>query len=90
MELLLKLKIDNLYKAKDFIDKKSGEVTKGKWKIQTFDEIETKEGIQMKLFDISIPEKLAVAFKNKKNEDVTIAVGTFVNNGRVGYYGLDV
>jgi len=89
MELQLKLKIDNLYLAKDFKDAKSGEVTKGKWKIQTFDEIETAQGKQMKLIDISIPEKLAVTFKDKINQEVTIPVGTFVSNGRIGYYGLD-
>lgn len=90
MQLLLKLKIDNLYKSKDFTDMKSGEVTKGKWKIQTFDEFDTAEGKQMKLVDISIPEKLALTFKDKVNQSVTIPVRTYVSNGRVGYYGLDV
>ena len=90
MELLLKLNIANLYLAKDFKDTNSGEVTKGKWKIQTFDEIETAQGKQMKLIDISIPDKLAVTFKDKIKQDVVLKVGTYVSNGRVGYYGLEV
>jgi hypothetical protein len=89
MELLAKLKIDNLYKAKDFKDKKTGEVTEGKWKIQTFEKVETEEGEQMKLLDISIPETVAKTLKDKVGQTVTIPIGTFIYNGRVGYYGLE-
>lgn len=88
MELLAKVKIENLFKAKDFIDKKSGETTTGKWKIQTFDNIETDEGMQMKLMDISIPDELAEKFKDKIGQVVNISVGTYINNNRVGFYGL--
>ena len=90
MKLTLEIKIENLYKAKDFKDEQSGEVTKGKWKIQTFDSIETAEGKQMKLFDVSIPEGTARLLKEKIGTVVKIPVGTYVSNGRVGYYGLDV
>ena len=88
MELLLKLKVENLFKAKDFTDKKSGELTKGKWKIQTFDNIETEQGTQMKLIDISIPEETYQKIKDKKGQEVTLSVGTYVSNNRVGFYGL--
>jgi len=88
MELLAKVKIENLFKAKNFIDKKSGETTTGKWKIQTFDNIDTEQGMQMKLVDISIPDEQAEKLKNKIGETVSIPVGTFINNNRVGYYGL--
>ncbi len=89
MELLLKVKIENLFKAKDFTDKKSGELTKGKWKIQTFDNIETDQGTQMKLIDISIPESIYQRVKDKKNQEVTLSVGTYISNNRVGFYGLE-
>lgn len=89
MELVAKVKIENLFKAKDFLDKKSGETTTGKWKIQTFENIETEEGSQIKLVDISIPDNLALTLKNKVGEIVSIPVGTFINNNRVGYYGLN-
>ena len=88
MELIVKVKIENLFKAKDFIDKKSGETTTGKWKIQTFDNIETEQGMQMKLVDISVPDELGEKLKNKIGETVSLPVGTFINNNRVGYYGL--
>jgi len=88
MELLAKVKIENLFKAKDFIDKKSGETTTGKWKIQTFDNIESEDGMQMKLVDISVPDEVAERLKNKIGETVSIPVGTFINNNRIGFYGL--
>jgi len=88
MELLAKVKIENLFKAKDFIDKKSGETTTGKWKIQTFNNIKTEDGMQMKLVDISVPDDFAESIKDKVGQTVTIPVGTFVNNGKVGFYGL--
>ena len=88
MQLVANVKIENMFKAKDFTDKKSGEVKIGKWKIQTFDNIETKQGTQMKLVDISIPDELAEKLKNKVGETVSIPVGTFINNNRVGLYGL--
>jgi len=88
MQLLLKLKVENVFKAKDFKDKKSGEITPGKWKIQTFDNIETDQGTQMKLVDISITEEIYQKIKDKKGQEVTLTVGTYVSNNRVGYYGL--
>jgi len=88
MELIAKIKIDNIYKSKDFKDKKSGEVTPGKWKIQTFEKFESEEGEQMKLLDISIPQETYELIKNKTGEVANIRIGTFVSNGKVGYYGI--
>jgi len=88
MELLAKIKIDNIFKAKDFVDKKTGETTAGKWKIQTFDKVDSEQGQQMKLLDISIPDELAKSLEKKIGETVTIPVATFINNNRVGYYGI--
>ena len=88
MELLAKLKVDNIYKSKDFIDKTSGKTTPGKWKIQTFQKVESEQGEQMKLIDISIPDELAKSLEKKVGETVTIPVATFINNNRVGYYGI--
>jgi len=90
MELIAKVKIENIFKSKDYTDKKSGEVIKGKWKIQTFDKIETDEGVQMKLVDISIPDKLAEQLKEKVGQIVSIPVAVYNNNNKVGFYGLEV
>ena len=90
MELFLKVKIENLFKAKDFTDKKSGEVKVGKWKIQVFNNIETENGTQMKLVDISIPDTEVSKYQEKVGQTVTIPVGTYISNNNVGYYGLAV
>jgi len=90
MELIAKLKIENLYKSKDFKDSTSGEVTPGKWKVQSFQTIESEEGNQMKLIDISIPDELGEQYRNKVGEVVNIPVGTYITNGRVGFYGLSL
>jgi len=87
MELLAKLKIDNVYKAKDFTSK-DGEVKPGKWKLQTMEQVETEQGMQMKLFDISVPEEVGMKYKDKIGETVTIPVATFINGNRVGLYGI--
>lgn len=88
MELIAKVKIENLFKAKDFTDKDTGNVQAGKWKIQSFENVETAEGIQMKLFDISIPDELAKTLKDKVGQIVNISVGTFISGNKVGFYGL--
>jgi len=87
IKLLLEMKVENIFKAKDFTSKE-GEVKIGKWKIQGFDNIETDSGTQMKLIDVSVPEEVAFKLKEQIGKTVTINVGTYSNNGRVGYYGL--
>lgn len=89
MDLSVKVKIENLFKAKDFTDKKTGDIKVGKWKVQAFDNVETENGVQMKLVDISIPDKLAELLKDKVGQVVTIPVGTFINNNKVGFYGIE-
>jgi len=87
--LKLDLKIENIFKSKDFTDKESGQVTKAKYKIQTFDKIQTEEGEQIKLIDISIPDSVYYSLKDRIGEIVSLSVGTYVNGGRVGFYGLE-
>jgi len=87
-KLTLELKIENVFKAKDFTDKKSGEVKVGKYKIQAFDNIETENGMQMKLIDVSVPDEIGIKLKEQIGKVVSINVGTYVNNGRVGFYGV--
>ena len=87
-KLILEMKVENVFKSKDFTDKKSGEVKPAKWKIQGFDNIETEQGMQIKLIDVSVPDEVAFDLKNKIGEVASIEVRTFVNNGRVGFYGI--
>lgn len=50
--------------------------------------METDQGTQMKLVDISISEEVYQKVKERKGQEITIAVGTYVSNNRVGFYGL--
>jgi len=88
MKLSLNLKIENFFKAKDFKNKDNGEVTPSKWKIQVFDNIETENGEQMQLINISIPDEKYYELKDSIGKTVTLPVKTFINKGRVGYYGI--
>jgi len=88
MELLLKIKIENIFKAKNFEDKKTGEIKVSKWKIQGFEKIDTEHGEQIKLIDISITDDFYETIKDKVGQTVSIPVKTFVNNNRVGFYGV--
>jgi len=88
IKLLLEMKIENVFKAKDYTDKTSGEVKVGKWKVQGFDKVETDDGTQLKLIDVSVPDEVALKLKEQVGKTVTINVGAYSNNGRVGYYGL--
>ncbi len=90
MELLIKLKIDNMFRDKSWNDKKTGETKVGKWKIQTFQEVETQEGKQLKLESISITDEMYEKLKTKVGEVVTIPVKTFssVQGAKVGFYGI--
>ena len=86
--LILEMKVENIFKSKNFEDKATGEIKLAKWKIQGFDNIETEEGMQIKLIDVSVPDEVAFNLKNKIGEVASIEVKTFVNNGRVGFYGI--
>jgi len=88
MKLLLELKIENIFKSKDFTDSKSGEIKLGKWKVQGFNNVETEQGMQIKLVDVSVPDEVALKLKEHIGKVVSIEVGTYSNNGRVGYYGI--
>jgi len=89
MKLLLNFKLENLFKSKDFTDKKSGEVTKGKWKAQLFDEVPTEIGVQRKNIDVSISYEDYLLLKDKVGKDVSLNVGTYIVNNKVGFYGLN-
>jgi hypothetical protein len=90
MELLLKMKVENIFKAKDFVNTKTGETKPSKWKVQGFDKIETENGVQMKLIDVSITDDQYMKIKDKVGQEVTLPVGVYVNEKTLkhGYYGI--
>lgn len=88
MKTTVEFKLDNIFRAKDFKDPSSGELKIGKYKVQTIENVKSQEGTQMKMIDISVPNELGLKLKDKIGEIVKIEVGIFVNNGKVGYYGV--
>jgi hypothetical protein len=89
MELLLKAKLENIFKAKDFINKSSGEIeSKGKWKVEFMERIESEDGFQTVIHNVSIPDDKIDQYRKKVGEEVTIPVKSFVNGRKVGYYGI--
>lgn len=88
MNLLLELEIENIFKAKDFTDKDSGQVTPSKWKIQALDKVPSENGEQINVVNVSITDETYYKLKDSIGKIVKIPVRTFVNKGRVGYYGI--
>lgn len=84
--LTLKAKLIGIYKANDFKDRESGEVTTGKTKLQ----LQTTRTMQdnsskVELLDISIPNEKVAMYKSKIGQDVSVDVGVI---GKVNYYGI--
>lgn len=89
MQLYIKGVLFNMFKSKDFLDKKTGQTTPGKWKLQFMIKKQLADTVQNVLQDISIPDSMFPKFKDQINKTITIPVGTMVKNNRVIYYGLD-
>ncbi len=84
--LTLKAKLFGIYKANDFKDKQSGEVTVGKNKLQLLTMRKMEDGSEkQELLDISIPDSKVDQYKNKVGQEVSVSVGVI---GKVTYYGI--
>jgi len=88
MELLLKGKLENIFKAKDYKDKLSGEITPGKYQAQFFEQIEGEEGVQLVVHKISLPDEKAIQLKAKIGEIISLPVKAYSNKNTVGFYGI--
>lgn len=88
MELSIKAKLENVFKAKNFTDSKSGEVTEGKWQLNFIELVEGEEGSQMVMHKVSIPEEKAQQYKDKIGNTISVPVKAFVNKGKLGFYGV--
>lgn len=83
MELIVKGKLNNLYKAKDFNEKK------GKWQLQFLEEQASGEGVQLVVHKISIPDKMFLLYSNKVGEDIEVKVKPMVRGNQVVFYGVE-
>lgn len=76
----------NVYTSNDFTNKETGEVVRGKNKIQLLLEIPLKNGDSRKeLIDLSIPSSKVALYKGQENELVEVDVAIV---GKAIFYGI--
>jgi hypothetical protein len=76
----------NVYTSNDFTNKETGEIIKGKNKLQLLLETPLKNGGSRKeLMDLSIPSDKVKLYKGKENEVVEVDVATI---GKTIFYGI--
>lgn len=88
MELILSAKLQNIFKAKDYTNSKTGEIKAGKWQAQFHEEVEMDEGKQLVIHKVSIPDEKIKEYIGKVGEIVNVPVRPYVYNNKVGYYGI--
>jgi len=90
MELILRAKLENVFKAKDFVNKSSGETeSKGKWQLQFMEKIESVEdGFQMVIHKVSVPEEKVAEYKTKIGSTISLPVKVATIKGKIYYYGV--
>lgn len=76
----------NVFMSNDFTNKETGEIIKGKNKLQLLLETPLKNGGSRKeLMDLSIPSEKVKLYKGKENEVVEVDVATI---GKTVFYGI--
>ena len=89
MELILKAKLENMFKAKDFINKSTGQVeSKGKWQLQFMERVEGEEGFQMNIHKVSIPDDKVAFYRDEIGSVVEVPVKAMALKNKVIYYGV--
>ncbi|MDD5051207.1 MAG: hypothetical protein PHO27_00565 [Sulfuricurvum sp.] len=76
----------NVYTSNDFTNKETGEVVRGKNKLQLLLETPLKNGATRKeLIDISIPSSKVALYQGQENSPVEVDVATV---GKTIFYGV--
>ncbi len=76
----------NVYTSNDFTNKETGEIIKGKNKLQLLLETPLKNGgARKELMDISIPPEKVKLYKGRENDVVEVDVATI---GKTIFYGI--
>lgn len=76
----------NVYTSNDYTNRDTGEVVKGKNKLQLLLETPLKNGgTRKELMDISIPPEKVKLYKGRENEIVEVDVASV---GKVIFYGI--
>lgn len=89
MRLQLVGKLNNVFKSKDFENSKTGEVQKGKYKLEFMYQKDLGGSHQNVIEYVSIPDSLYPAYKDKIGKDVTLDIGIMAKNNKVIIYGVE-
>jgi len=85
--LTLKAKLIGIFKANDFKNTETGEVTIGKTKLQLLTTRTMQDSSQkQELIDISLPSEKVALYKNKVGQEVSVDVGLIAKN--YTFYGI--
>jgi len=88
MEIIIKAKLENVFKARDFKSKDGESDSKGKWQLQFMERVESDEGFQMNIHKVSIPDDRAAQYKNKIGSVIEVPVKSMAYKNKVIYYGI--
>ena len=88
MKLIIKAKLENVFKARDFKSKDGTGDSKGKWQLQFIEKIEGDEGFQINIHKVSIPNEKASFYKSKIGSEIEVPVKSMALKNKVIYYGI--
>ena len=88
MELVLKGRLENVFKAKDFINKNGEIESKGKWQLQFMEKVDGDDGFQIVVHKVSVPDDKIGLYKDSVGSYVEVPVKAFLSNNKVLYYGI--
>lgn len=88
MELVLKGQLENVFKAKDFINKNGELESKGKWQLQFMEKVEGDDGFQIVIHKVSVPDDKVVLYRDSIGDAIEVPVKAFSSNNKVLYYGI--
>ena len=84
--LTLKAHLLNIFTGNDFTNQQTGEVAKGKTKLQLLASVPLKNGgFKNQLIDLTIPIEKLHLYQDKMNSDVEVEVGLI---GDAKFYGI--
>ena len=90
MNVILEAKLFSAFQKPDYENKKTGEVTKGKFILQLMSERVLKNGdSKNELQDVSIPDSLIPKYKGKEGQVVQVKSGLMIQDNRPTFYGVE-
>ena len=90
MEIVVRGKLNNIFKRPDFVNKDTGETKPGKFQLEfvTQKELTKGAGYQTVVEHISIPDDVYPSYKDKIGKDIEVSVNAIASKGKVIFYGV--